>query len=341
MKKILVGMSGGVDSSAAALLLLQQGYDVTGCTLNLFEKEATDVNDAKEVCGKLGIEHITVNAPELFREQVVSDFAECYEKGETPNPCIICNEKIKFGVMLDFALENGFDGIATGHYARIEKEGERSLLKRGDDIKKDQSYFLYRLSQHQLSHSIFPLFNMEKPQIRQLAEENGLITARKRDSQDICFINNGDYVSFIKDFTGRDFPDGNFLDTNGNVIGRHSGIINYTVGQRKGLGVTFGKPVYVCSKDAVNNTVTLGELSEIMTDTVTAEDINFIAVPEINGEVRCTAKVRYNMKDMPCTLTMEGGRIKVKFDEAVKAVTKGQALVCYDGDSVLCGGRII
>lgn len=334
-------MSGGVDSSAAALLLLQQGYDVTGCTLNLFEKEATDVNDAKEVCGKLGIEHITVNAPELFRKAVMSDFAECYEKGETPNPCIICNEKIKFGVMLDFALENGFDGIATGHYARIEEEDGRSLLKRGDDIKKDQSYFLYRLSQHQLSHSIFPLFNMEKPQIRQLAEENGLITARKRDSQDICFINNGDYVSFIKDFTGRDFPDGDFLDTNGNVIGRHSGIINYTVGQRKGLGVTFGKPVYVCSKDAVNNTVTLGGLSEIMTDTVVAEDVNFIAVPEIKDEVRCTAKVRYNMKDMPCTLTMEGGRIKVKFDEAVKAVTKGQALVCYDGDSVLCGGRII
>ncbi|MBQ8781477.1 MAG: tRNA 2-thiouridine(34) synthase MnmA [Oscillospiraceae bacterium] len=340
MKKILVGMSGGVDSSAAALILLKQGYEVTGCTLKLFDKECTDINDAKEVCGKLGIEHITVSAPELFEKAVMEDFADSYRKGETPNPCIICNERVKFGVMLDYALENGFDGIATGHYARIEK-GDRWLLKRGDDIKKDQSYFLYRLSQKQLSHSIFPLYNMEKPQIRQLAEENGLITARKRDSQDVCFIPDGDYVSFIKSFTGENFPEGDFLDVNGNVIGRHSGVINYTVGQRKGLGVTFGKPVYVCSKDAVNNTVTLGELDDIMTRTVTAEDVNFISVPEIKGELRCTAKIRYNMKDMPCTVRTDGGRLIAEFDEPVKAVTKGQALVCYDGENVVCGGRII
>ena len=340
MKKILVGMSGGVDSSAAALILLRQGYEVTGCTLKLFDKECTDINDAKEVCGRLGIEHITVNAPELFEKAVMEDFAESYRKGETPNPCIICNEKVKFGVMLDYALENGFDGIATGHYARIEKSG-RWLLKRGDDIKKDQSYFLYRLSQKQLSHSIFPLYNMEKPQIRQLAEENGLVTARKRDSQDVCFIPDGDYVSFIKNFTGENFPEGDFLDVNGNVIGRHSGVINYTVGQRKGLGVTFGKPVYVCSKDAVNNTVTLGELEDIMTRTVIAEDVNFISVSEIKGEIRCTAKIRYNMKDMPCMVRFDGGRLIAEFDEPVKAVTKGQALVCYDGENVVCGGRII
>ncbi len=333
-------MSGGVDSSAAALILLKQGYDITGCTLSLFEKEATDVNDAKDVCGRLGIEHVTVNAPELFRKNVMADFAQSYENGETPNPCIICNEKIKFGVMLDYALENGFDGIATGHYARIVKE-DRYLLKRADDLKKDQSYFLYRLTQHQLKHSIFPLFNLTKDEIRRLAEENGLITARKRDSQDICFIPDGDYVSFIKEFTGREFPCGNFLDTRGNVIGQHSGIINYTVGQRKGLGVTFGKPVYVCAKNAADNTVTLGGLPDIMSDTVTAEGVNFIGIPEINGEIRCTAKVRYNMKDMPCTVKYDSGRIIVRFDEAVKAVTKGQALVCYDGDSVICGGRIV
>ena len=339
MKKILVGMSGGVDSSAAALILLKQGYDVTGCTLKLFEKESSDVNDAKEVCKRLGISHITAETPDLFRSAVIEDFIHSYENGGTPNPCIICNREIKFGVMLDYALEKGFDGIATGHYAHIEK-GDRYLLKRADDVKKDQSYFLYRLTQRQLAHSIFPLFNLEKPQIRQLAEDNVLITARKRDSQDICFIPDGDYVSFIKGFTERDFPEGDFLDVSGNVIGKHQGIINYTVGQRKGLGVTFGKPVYVCSKDAVNNTVTLGELDDIMTRTVTAENVNFISVPEINGEIRCTAKVRYNMKDMPCTLTMDGGNIKVVFDDAVKAVTKGQALVCYDGDSVICGGTI-
>ncbi|MBQ8826850.1 MAG: tRNA 2-thiouridine(34) synthase MnmA [Oscillospiraceae bacterium] len=340
MKKILVGMSGGVDSSAAALILLKQGYDVTGCTLKLFEKDSSDVNDAKEVCSRLGIGHIVAEAPDLFRTAVMEDFVRSYENGGTPNPCIICNREIKFGAMLDYALENGFDGIATGHYARIEK-GERCLLKRADDIKKDQSYFLYRLTQRQLAHSVFPLFNLEKPQIRQLAEENGLITARKRDSQDICFIPGGDYVSFIKGFTGHDFPIGDFIDVSGNVIGKHQGIINYTVGQRKGLGVTFGKPVYVCDKDAERNTVTLGDLSDIMTDTVTAADVNFISVPEIKGEMRCTAKVRYNMKDVPCTLKMDGDNIKVIFDEAVKAVTKGQALVCYDGDSVICGGQII
>lgn len=356
MKKILVGMSGGVDSSAAALLLKQQGYEVDGCTLKLFDGEIeedrdvrtccslSDVMDAKAVCRKLGIEHFVFNFKDLFREKVMDAFADSYIGGETPNPCINCNRYIKFDKMLNRARELGYDGIATGHYADIkyDEASERWLLIRPADRRKDQTYVLYNMTQFQLAHTLFPLCNIDKPRIRQLAEENGLINARKPDSQDICFVPGGDYAAFITEHTGKDFPCGSYIDTKGNVIGTHEGYIRYTIGQRKGLGVAFGEPVFVCGKDPVNNTVTLGKSEDLMSEIVTAEDVNLISLPEIKGEMRVTAKIRYNMPAVPGTLTACGdSRIQVRFDEPVRAAAKGQALVVYDGDAVVCGGKIV
>lgn len=354
MKKILVGMSGGVDSSVAALLLKEQGYDVSGCTLKLFDGNddniltrtccsLSDVEDARSVCYKLGIEHHVFNFKDLFRSQVMDRFAEGYICGETPNPCIFCNRYIKFGKMLERALTLGFDGIATGHYAKTERDERsgRTLLIRSADRKKDQTYVLYNMTQFQLEHTVFPLWDRNKEQNRALAERHGLVNARKPDSQDICFVPDGDYGKFISEHTGKNFPEGDFIDTEGNVIGRHGGIIRYTVGQRKGLGATFGKPVYVCGKDAERNTVTLGDSEDLMTVSAVAEDVNLISVPDISEPMRITAKTRYNMTDAAGTLERVGdSRIKVTFDVPQRAVTKGQALVVYDGDIVVGGGRI-
>ncbi len=356
MKKILVGMSGGVDSSAAALLLKNAGYEVSGCTLKLFDGydeedlltrtccSLSDIEDAKTVCRKLGIEHFVFNFKDDFARNVMDRFADGYINGGTPNPCISCNRYIKFGKMLRRAEELGFDGIATGHYAKVghdEKTG-RALLIRPADRKKDQTYVLYNMTQFQLEHTVFPLFGMEKSDIRALAEENGLVNARKPDSQDICFVPDGDHAGFIERYTGKTFPEGNFLDTDGNIIGRHQGIHRYTIGQRKGLGVTFGKPVFVCDKNSGNNTVTLGDSESLMKISVTAEDVNLISVPDISEPMRITAKTRYNMRDSAGTLERVGdSRIKVTFDVPQRAPAKGQALVIYDGDIVVGGGTIV
>ncbi|MCQ2465376.1 MAG: tRNA 2-thiouridine(34) synthase MnmA [Oscillospiraceae bacterium] len=356
MAKVLVGMSGGVDSSVAAKVLLDMGYDVTGVTLKMFSSEditetetrtccsLSDVEDARAVAWKLGFEHIVLNFRDKFRKYVIDNFISSYISGRTPNPCIECNRHIKFDRMLQKAEELGFDYIATGHYALKEynEETGRYYLKRPADRSKDQTYVLYSLTQHQLEKVLFPLCGYEKTEVRKIAEEAGLINSRKPDSQDICFVPDGKYADFIRKNTDKGTQEGNFTDTEGNVLGRHKGIIHYTIGQRKGLGIALGKPAFVVSKDAETNTVVLGSDKDLFTNELVAENVNFMSVAGIDGEMRVTAKPRYNCTDSPATVSMlPDGRVKVVFDEPQRAVTSGQAVVFYDGDIVVGGGTIV
>ena len=352
-KKVMLGMSGGVDSSVAALLLLKAGYDVTGVTMRLrpdkymSESQAggccslDDIDDARRVAYKLGIDHLVLNFTDAFEKDVIDYFAAQYAAGLTPNPCIACNRHIKFDAMLRRAKELDFDYIATGHYAIIEQnQNGRWLLKKAP-ASKDQSYVLYSFTQDALSRTLMPLGNYTKPQARKMAEEAGLPVAHKPDSQEICFVENNDYASFIENYTGKTSPAGNFIDKDGNILGRHLGITHYTIGQRKGLGISFGKPMYVTKIDTVHNEITLGEEGSQYSNSLIASDLNFIPFDTLDKEMQITAKVRYQSQPANAKLIPLGGdKVRVEFEQPQRAVTPGQAVVFYDGDIVVGGGTI-
>ena len=354
-KKALIAMSGGVDSSVAAFLMKQRGWDCTGITLKLFDKDEDekadrtccsldDVEYARSVCRKIGIPYYVYNFQDSFRDTVVKRFISAYEEGRTPNPCIDCNRFIKFEKLMRRSEELQADCVVTGHYATVEYDEEkgRYLLKKSVDLSKDQSYVLYSLTQYQLSRTVFPLGEMTKEQTRALAEELGLINADKRDSQDICFVPDGDYAGFIERYTGKTYPNGDFVDESGRVLGEHKGIIRYTVGQRKGLGLALPHPMYVKEKNLEENKVVLCDNASLFSRELLANDINLISVDRIDEPLRVCARVRYNQKEQPATVwQLDDDTIRVVFDEPQRAISKGQAVVLYDGDYVLGGGTII
>ena len=347
-KKVLVAMSGGVDSSAAAALLVQQGYDCDGAMLKLAPNEdsrccsADDAEDARQAATRLGMRFYVFNETDRFRRCVMDRFTAEYAAGRTPNPCIDCNRELKFGALLDRALTLGYDYIATGHYARVAYDAEsgRYRLLRGAERRKDQSYVLYQLTQHQLAHLLLPVGDYDKPAIRDKAREAGLDNADKGDSQDICFVPDGDYARFMEDFTGKHYPAGDFLDVGGRKVGTHSGAVRYTIGQRKGLGLAMGAPVYVCAKDMQANTVTVGPESELFDTIVYANEVNWIAIPELTGPLRVTARTRYHQTEQAATVYPAECGFRLEFDQPQRAPTPGQAVVLYQGDTVLGGGTI-
>ncbi len=339
-EKILIGMSGGVDSSAAALLLKRQGYEVAGITLNLLDN-GTASEEAARVAHQIGIEHYVLDLKDLFKEKVIKPFTDEYFSGRTPNPCVLCNCEIKFGAMLNFALEKGFDKIATGHYGEIITDEKGVHLKKSSS-PKDQSYFLSMLTPFQLSHAMFPLNSMTKEETRSLAKEAGLSSAEKKDSQEICFIPDNDYASFLTQFTGQSPEEGNFIDESGNILGRHKGIIHYTIGQRKGLGVTFGKPMFVIGINPRENTVTLGENGAQYSSKFTADKVNIIEKEYSGKTFEAFVKIRCQAKPAKAFVTLgENENMEVKFTEPQRSVTLGQIAAVYVNDFVVAGGRII
>ena len=354
-KSALIAMSGGVDSSVAAWVMLQRGYRCEGTTMRLYRNEdiglsqfhtccsQRDIDDASEVAFQLDIPYEVLDFTLDFKEQIIGKFIRTYEAGGTPNPCIDCNCFMKFDKLLRFAEEKGLDYIVTGHYARIEYDGAsgRYLLKKALDAGKDQSYVLYMLTQEQLAHTRFPLGDKTKAEVRSIAERLGFCNARKHDSQDICFVPDGDYVKFMEQYTGKRYPEGDFLDLDGRVIGRHRGAVRYTLGQRKGLNLAMGEPVYVCGKDMGANTVSVGPEKALYTKKLFAQEMNWISVPRLEKPMRVKAKARYRQTEQGATVYPEGeDRIRLEFDEPQRAVTVGQAVVLYDGDIVVGGGTI-
>lgn len=354
-KKAMIAMSGGVDSSVAAYLMVQNGYDCAGATLKLYDNPQcsfpghracctpSDTEDARSVAARLGMLYYVFPMHDEFRHSVIDKFADTYLHGGTPNPCIDCNRFLKFSALLDKARELGCEYIASGHYARREQDPEtgRFILKKGLDPTKDQSYVLYAMTQDQLAHTLFPLGGYTKKEIRHIAQEQGFINADKPDSQDICFVPDGDYASFIRSFTGRDYPRGEFVDKSGNVLGEHRGLIGYTVGQRKGLGIALGEPRYVTALLPDENRVVLGSNEDLMSRELDAKNFNFIAFDTPPAEFRASARVRYRQAEQPATVCVTGeNTVHITFDEPQRAITKGQAVVVYDGDVVIGGGEI-
>ena len=342
--KVLIAMSGGVDSSVAAHLMQRSGFACGGAIMRLWEEtSSTAIADANAVADRLGIPFYMLDAREPFRQLVVEYFVRSYEMGLTPNPCVQCNRHLKFTYFLDRALELGYDAIATGHYAQVRQDADtgRFLLCKAADESKDQSYFLACLNQHQLSHVHFPLGMLTKNASREIAEEQGLITARKKDSQDICFVPDGDYVAFMKRYTGKTYPSGDYLNLDGKVVGKHCGAVCYTLGQRKGLGIALGAPVYVCSKDMEANTVTVGPEDALFSTTLIADSWNWFPFESLTEPIRVMAKARYRHIPQPATVyPMEDGKAKVVFDVPQRAMAPGQTVALYDGDIVVGGGII-
>lgn len=349
-------MSGGVDSSVAAYLTKHMGYDTTGITLKLYDNEdigerrektccsLDDIDDARNVCYKIGIPYYVYNFKDSFRENVIRRFIDAYENGTTPNPCIDCNRFIKFEKLMRRAEELEFDKVVTGHYSIIEydKGADRYLLRKSFDLTKDQSYVLYSLTQKQLAKTLLPLGGMTKTHVREIAEELGLINARKHDSQDICFVPDGDYAKFIEQYTGKSYPCGEFVDECGNVLGEHKGIIRYTVGQRKGLGLALPHPMYVKEKNLEENKVVLCENDRLFSKELYANDLNLITCDKIDRPMRVKARVRYNQSEQNAVVEQtDEDTIRVVFDEPQRAISRGQAVVLYDGDYVVGGGTIL
>jgi tRNA-specific 2-thiouridylase len=363
-RKAVIAMSGGVDSSVAAWLMKERGCECIGITLKLYTNDdimgaadavsapvckskgccsLEDINDARAVAYRLGMPHYVLNFTEAFRGTVIRKFIETYERGATPNPCIDCNRYIKFDKLLLRVCRLDFDTLVTGHYARIERDGleGRWLLKKAADPRKDQSYVLYCLTQEQLAYTRFPLGELTKVQVREIAREQGFANAKKHDSQDICFVPDRDYGGFIERYTGKISPPGDIIGTDGSLLGRHRGIVRYTIGQRRGLGVACNEPVYVAAKSPADNSVTLGPDSALFAKALIAEDLNFIAYSKLERPLRVTAKTRYLQTEQSATAEQTGeDTLRVEFDKPQRAITPGQAVVLYDEDTVIGGGTI-
>jgi len=347
-KRALIAMSGGVDSAVAAILTREAGYECIAATMKLVSAGGSkccsleDINDARAIAWRLDIPHYVLNRVKEFTRYVIEPFIASYQNGETPNPCVECNRYLKFSLLLRCASEMEAEKLVTGHYAQIEKSGDRWLLKKGTDSRKDQSYVLYMMSQQALSRTMFPLGKLTKAEVREFAEERELTNAKKKESQDICFVDNGDYASFIETYSGKPCPEGDIIDTGGNILGRHRGLIRYTLGQRRGTGVACNVPVYVAAKNVADNTLVVGGESSLYSESFTAGRINLIACDNFFKPQRLKVKVRYLQNEQWAVVEQtDAETVRVVFEAPQRAVSPGQAAVFYDGDCVVGGGTIL